>query len=106
MLVEELSVPPDGTHPLSFATHYSRNFMGQFKICLWKNNAVYWRSPDYNSVRFFFTFFLAILFGAHPRRLPHQGAPFIICAGCPSGRLGDQSDILQLTGQMYSATSA
>jgi len=63
VLVEELSVPPDGTHPLSFATHYSRNFMGQFKICLWKNNAVYWRSPDYNSVRFFFTFFLAILFG-------------------------------------------
>lgn len=73
--MEELSVPPEGTHPLSFATHYSRNFVSQFKICLWKNNAVYWRSPDYNSVRFFFTFFLAILFGAHPRRLPHQGPP-------------------------------
>ncbi len=66
VLVEELSVPPEGTAALSFPTRYSRDFMGQFRICLWKQNAVYWRSPEYNSVRFLFTFLLAILFGALP----------------------------------------
>ncbi len=72
--MEELSVPPEGTAALSFPTRYSRNFMGQFRICLWKKNAVYWRSPEYNSVRFLFTFLLAILFGA-PSPPPSPSLP-------------------------------
>jgi len=41
-LVEELSEPPAGSKPLDFPNRYSRNYMQQFRICLWKNSAVYW----------------------------------------------------------------
>ncbi len=40
--MEELSEPPAGSKPLDFPNRYSRNYMQQFRICLWKNSAVYW----------------------------------------------------------------
>jgi hypothetical protein len=35
-----------------------------FFICLWKQNLVYWRSPQYNGVRLFFTVLAAFLLGS------------------------------------------
>ncbi|KAF5956972.1 hypothetical protein HYC85_004197 [Camellia sinensis] len=54
-LVKELSVPPPGTKDLYFTSQFSQPNLGQFQYCLWKLWLTYWRSPDYNLVRMFFT---------------------------------------------------
>lgn len=62
-LVKELSTPPPGAKDLYFPTQYSQSTWGQFKSCIWKQWWTYWRSPDYNLVRFFFTLTAALLVG-------------------------------------------
>ncbi|KAF3943211.1 hypothetical protein CMV_030208 [Castanea mollissima] len=62
-LVKELSTPPPGAKDLYFATEFSQSTWGQFKSCLWKTWWTYWRSPDYNLVRFFFTLAAALMVG-------------------------------------------
>lgn len=62
-LIADLEKPPPGTKPLAFDTVYSRSAFDQLRVCLWKNNWTYWRSPQYNTVRFFFTVVVALLFG-------------------------------------------
>ncbi|XP_023759511.1 ABC transporter G family member 35 isoform X1 [Lactuca sativa] len=62
-LVKELSVPPPGAVDLHFETQYSQNIWGQFTSCLWKMWWSYWRNPDYNLVRFFFTLLCALMVG-------------------------------------------
>lgn len=62
-LVEELSTPAPGAKDLYFNTQYSESTWGQFKSCLWKQWWTYWRSPDYNLVRYFFTLACALLVG-------------------------------------------
>ncbi|EEF46390.1 ABC transporter G family member 36 [Ricinus communis] len=62
-LVEELALPPPGAKDLYFATQYSQSSWGQFKNCLWKQWWSYWRSPDYNLVRNFFTLVAALMVG-------------------------------------------
>ena len=44
-LVEELSVPAEGSEPLSFKTEYARTRVAQIKTIVWKNNRTYWRTP-------------------------------------------------------------
>ncbi|KAH7442213.1 hypothetical protein KP509_03G077000 [Ceratopteris richardii] len=61
--VEDLSQPDPNSKDLEFATVYSQSCMGQIKCCLWKQHLTYWRSPDYNCTRFFFSFVCALLFG-------------------------------------------
>ncbi|KAK9030821.1 hypothetical protein V6N11_032231 [Hibiscus sabdariffa] len=63
-LVNELSTPPPGATDLYFATQYSQDTWGQFTSCFWKQWLTYWRSPDYNLVRFFFTLVAALLVGS------------------------------------------
>ncbi|XP_026448913.1 ABC transporter G family member 36-like [Papaver somniferum] len=62
-MVKELSTPPPGSKDLYFPTQYSQSTWGQFKSCLWKQWWTYWRSPDYNLVRYFFTLAAALLLG-------------------------------------------
>ncbi|CAN6441234.1 unnamed protein product [Victoria cruziana] len=62
-LVNELSSPPPGSKDLYFPTEFSQSKLGQFKSCFWKQWLTYWRSPDYNLVRFFFTLAAALLIG-------------------------------------------
>lgn len=62
-LVNALSNPAPGTNDLYFRTKYSQSTIGQFKACLWKQWWTYWRSPDYNLVRYSFTLFTALLLG-------------------------------------------
>ncbi|XP_043723662.1 ABC transporter G family member 31-like [Telopea speciosissima] len=61
--IERLSIPPAGSEPLKFSSVYARDSVGQFWICLWKQNLVYWRSPEYNAVRLFFTTISALILG-------------------------------------------
>ncbi|KAJ7951718.1 Pleiotropic drug resistance ABC transporter [Quillaja saponaria] len=62
-LVKELSIPPSGAKDLYFATQFSQSTWGQCKSCLWKQWWTYWRTPDYNLVRFFSTLACALLLG-------------------------------------------
>ncbi|XP_024970012.1 ABC transporter G family member 35-like [Cynara cardunculus var. scolymus] len=62
-LVKELSVPPPGAVDLRFETQYAQSMWGQFTSCLWKMWWSYWRNPDYNLVRFFFTLLCALMVG-------------------------------------------
>ncbi|KAL5976771.1 ABC transporter G member 36 [Asimina triloba] len=62
-LIKELSTPAPGAKDLFFPTQYSQPTFGQFKSCLWKQSLTYWRSPDYNLVRYFFTLVAGIMLG-------------------------------------------
>ena len=59
-----LSSPPAGSEPLKFESTYARDALSQFCICLWKQNLVYWRSPQYNGVRLCFTVIAALIIGS------------------------------------------
>ncbi|KAK4492092.1 hypothetical protein RD792_002889 [Penstemon davidsonii] len=61
--IQHLSIPPEHSEPLKFTSTYSKDVFSQFKICLWKQNLVYWRSPLYNAVRLLFTTISAIIIG-------------------------------------------
>ncbi|GAA0153723.1 ATP-binding cassette [Lithospermum erythrorhizon] len=61
--IQHLSVPPAGSTPLKFSSTYSQDSLSQFRICWWKQNIVYWRSPPYNAVRLFFTTLSALIIG-------------------------------------------
>ncbi|KAI3848811.1 hypothetical protein MKW92_046664 [Papaver armeniacum] len=62
-LIKDLSIAPPGTKDLYFPTKYSRSFFSQCSACLWKQHWSYWRNPQYNAVRFFFTTVIALMFG-------------------------------------------
>ncbi|KAL5976776.1 transcription factor [Asimina triloba] len=62
-LIKELSAPAPGAKDLYFPTQYSQPTIGQFKSCLWKQSLTYWRSPDYNLVRYFFTLVASLMLG-------------------------------------------
>ncbi|KAL2898951.1 ABC transporter G family member 31 [Bienertia sinuspersici] len=63
-LIEQMSVPLPGSEPLHFDTTFSQNIVSQFWLCLQKQFLVYWRSPQYNAVRFLFTTFCALVLGS------------------------------------------
>ncbi|XP_024968958.1 ABC transporter G family member 35-like isoform X4 [Cynara cardunculus var. scolymus] len=62
-LVMQLSTPPPGEADLHFGTQYSQSAWGQFRSCIWKMWWSYWRNPDYNLTRNFFTLATALMVG-------------------------------------------
>jgi hypothetical protein len=62
-LVKTVSIPERGAKDLHFPTQFSQPFWIQGVACLWKFYWAYWRSPDYNCVRFLFTLLSAFMFG-------------------------------------------
>ncbi|KAL6876398.1 hypothetical protein ACP4OV_012970 [Aristida adscensionis] len=87
--VNQLSQPQPGTSDLHFPTKYSQSTIGQFKACLWKHWLTYWRSPDYNLVRFSFTLFTALLLGSIFWRI--------------GTNMGDANTLRMVIGAMYTA---
>jgi hypothetical protein len=63
-LIEQLQVPAPDSQPLHFEKRYARTLLEQFTIILRKNFTIYWRSPDYNAVRLFFTSVFGLLIGS------------------------------------------
>ncbi|WCJ40953.1 ABC transporter G family member 36 [Euphorbia peplus] len=88
-LVEDLSRPAANATDLYFSSQYSQSIWGQFKFCLWKQWWTYWRSPDYNLVRFFFTFVSALILGS-----------FFWQVGA---KREDSTDLSMIIGAMYIA---
>ena len=71
-MVGELQQPKEGSQPLHFDTAYSRNYYHQFRNLLGKNNITYWRLPQYNGMRMFFTVVFGLLVGSIYWRLGEQ----------------------------------
>ena len=49
--IADLSRPVDGSEPLRFDTVYARSKLAQFRVCLWRNNITWWRSPQARASR-------------------------------------------------------
>ncbi|XP_024969108.1 ABC transporter G family member 35-like isoform X3 [Cynara cardunculus var. scolymus] len=88
-LVAELSTPPSGATDLHFGTRYSQSSWGQFKSCIWKMWWGYWRNPDYNLVRNFFTLAAALMVGTVFWKIGEKR--------------GSSGDLNTIIGAMYSA---
>ena len=63
-IIQEGSQPEEGVAPLKFDTVYARSLVQQYRVCLWKFNITYWRTPNYNATRFSFSIAVALIFGA------------------------------------------
>ncbi|KAL8551735.1 hypothetical protein ACS0TY_000705 [Phlomoides rotata] len=88
-LIKQLSTPVPGSEDLHFATQYAQSFKSQCKACFWKQNLSYWRNPQYNSIRFFLTTIIGIIFG--------------IIFWDKGQKMSKQQDLMNLLGAMYSA---
>lgn len=55
--------PPEGSQPLQFKSRYSRKLVDQFWLLLLRNSREYWRMPDYNTVRIYFTCLFGLVLG-------------------------------------------
>ncbi|PON71212.1 ABC type transporter protein [Trema orientale] len=88
-LIEELSAPAPGSKDLHFPTQYATSLVTQCIVCLWKQRWSYWRNASYTCVRFFFTLFVALMFGTLFWNL--------------GGQRNTPKDLLNAMGSMYAA---
>ncbi|KAK9804995.1 hypothetical protein WJX73_009787 [Symbiochloris irregularis] len=63
-LIEECKQPPEGSQPLHFDSQFAVGYMRQFQLLLKRNAAEYWRMPEYNAVRIFFTIVFGLTLGS------------------------------------------
>ncbi|EPS65201.1 hypothetical protein M569_09576, partial [Genlisea aurea] len=88
-LVKRFSYPEEGSKDLQFPTKYAQSFFTQCRACLWKHNLSYWRNPLYNSIRFFTTIGVGLVFGAIFWKKGNQ--------------ISKLQDLMNLLGGMFSA---
>lgn len=62
-IIEDFSAHKEGSQPLHFDAPFALNFVGQYKMLTWRYMASYWRTTEYNAVRFLMAVFIAIFFG-------------------------------------------
>nr|PNR44019.1 hypothetical protein PHYPA_016402 [Physcomitrium patens] len=89
-MVKTLSNPAQRAKDLSFPTQYSQSFCTQIVACLWKTKLTYWHSPDYNCVRYFFTFMTAFIIGSMFWRVGRN--------------INDQVNLFSVLGGLFAAT--
>ncbi|GLJ45897.1 hypothetical protein SUGI_0966190 [Cryptomeria japonica] len=89
IMIEELSKPAGGSKDLHFNSEFAQPFVVQMLACLWKQHWSYWRNPQYNVVRFLFTFTCALLFGTVFWRM--------------GSKIELEQDILNSMGSMFTA---
>ncbi|XP_010273226.1 PREDICTED: pleiotropic drug resistance protein 1-like [Nelumbo nucifera] len=88
-IIKELNKPVPGSNDIHFKTRFSQSFWVQAMACLWKQHWSYWRNPQYNAVRFFFTSICAILLGSIFWNM--------------GSKIEKQQDFLNAMGSMYAA---
>ncbi|KAL2332427.1 hypothetical protein Fmac_020008 [Flemingia macrophylla] len=88
-LIQELGQPAPGSKDLHFPTQYSQSFLFHCQACLWKQRWSYWRNPPYTAVSFFFTTFIALMFGTIFWDL--------------GGKHSSRQDLLKVLGSMYTS---
>ena len=84
------SKPAADSEVLKFDTVYARNMFDQYRICLWKFNITYWRTPNYNATRFSFSVAVALIFGA--------------CFWKLGGKSNDEQQIYNTLGALLTST--
>ncbi|KAI4355694.1 hypothetical protein L6164_004442 [Bauhinia variegata] len=89
VLIAELSKPAPGSMDLHFPTQYAQPFLVQCMACLWRQHWSYWRNPPYTAVRYFFTTFVALMFGTMFWDL--------------GSKTSKRSDLFNAMGSMYNA---
>ena len=62
-VIAQGSVPDPAVPPPKFDTVYARSWVEQYLICCRKFNIVYWRTPEYNGTRLYFSLAVALIFG-------------------------------------------
>ena len=45
-MIQQISVPKEGSKPLHFDSQYSKTTWGQFILLLGKMNTIWWRTPE------------------------------------------------------------
>ncbi|KAG9131352.1 hypothetical protein Leryth_006173 [Lithospermum erythrorhizon] len=88
-LIDELGVPRPGSQDLYFESQYSQPFITQCIACLWKQHRSYWRNTSYTAVRFWFTTFIALVFGTMFWKLGQK--------------MTSRQDLFNAMGSMYAA---
>ncbi|KAK2400454.1 pleiotropic drug resistance protein [Trifolium repens] len=88
-LIKELSIPAPGTKELYFPSKYSQSFVTQCNACFWKQYCSYWRTPQYNGIKYFVTIVIGVLFG--------------LIYWKKGDKLEKEQDLLNLIGAMYSS---
>lgn len=63
-LIEECKQPPEGSKPLHFDSQFAVGYLRQFQLLLKCNADKYWRMPEYNAIRFFFTIVFSLTLGS------------------------------------------
>ncbi|OQU91494.1 hypothetical protein SORBI_3001G190700 [Sorghum bicolor] len=86
-LVKQLSTPLPNSENLCFSNCFRQNGWGQFKACLWKQNIIYWRSPQYNLNRMVITILIALILGVLYWRYAKM--------------LNNEQDLFNVLGSMY-----
>ncbi|XP_071724267.1 LOW QUALITY PROTEIN: ABC transporter G family member 31-like [Rutidosis leptorrhynchoides] len=61
--IKQFGSPSPDSEPLHFSSTFAQDTLTQFKTCMWKQNLVYWRSPQYNAMRILFTTMSAFIIG-------------------------------------------
>ncbi|DBB05992.1 hypothetical protein WJX82_004698 [Trebouxia sp. C0006] len=89
-IIQEGSQPDTGVTPLKFDTVYARSLLQQYRICLWKFNITYWRTPNYNATRFSFSIAVALIFGA--------------CFWKLGGKTGNEQQVYNTLGALLTST--
>eukprot|EP00253_Pinus_taeda_P036218 PITA_36218 len=89
VLIKELSVPAPGMKDLHFESQFSQPLIIQSWACLWKQHWSYWRNPEYNAIRFFFTLVTSLLFGTIFWRMGQK--------------IQEQQKVLNAMGSLFSA---
>ena len=54
-IIGEYSSPKEGSQPLHFDSPYALNLFGQYRLLTWRYMATYWRTTEYNAVRYALT---------------------------------------------------
>lgn len=71
-LIESCKQPPEGSQPLRFERKFACNRMQQFRLLLLRNAREYWRMPEYNTVRIWFTCLFGFVLGSIYWRIGKQ----------------------------------
>ncbi|XP_020533622.1 ABC transporter G family member 31 isoform X2 [Jatropha curcas] len=87
--IMHFSTPPANSNPLKFDSTYAQDSQTQFRVCLRKQNLVYWRSPRYNTVRLLYTMLAALILGSVFWKI--------------GSRRNSTQDLFMVMGALYSA---
>ena len=62
-MIDENSKPAEGSQALRFDSMFAQPVQKQFAINFWRFMITYWRTTEYNSVRFLLTAIIGLVFG-------------------------------------------